>query len=218
MKKINPAAFKRSLAPFGQPLLMPKKYMYEKSTFNFMRPAKGLTLIEALVAMVIFAIGLLGMIKLLSISSRLQNNMEYQLQANLIANNIRETLNPSAGSLSPAFIEGVLDGSRCANNQLGCQQGKTVRAAINQQNQNLYGGADLTVLITHGNIANGALVTSIRCHDPIFAQIRFITKQLQTTANTAQQARSRVVTYNHQVGQYRLFNQNPNSWGVSCSN
>lgn len=177
---------------------------------------QGLTLIEALVAMIIFSIGLLGMIKLLSITSRLQNNMEYQLQANLIASNVREILTASSGRLTPSFIEGVLDNQAC-NGGAMCNQGKTVRQSFIQQNQNLYGGGDLNLQITHGTIVNNDLVANNNCHDPIFAQITFRTKKLQTAGQSNAQGSDKLITYTHQVGQYRIFNNKPAFWGVSCA-
>jgi prepilin-type N-terminal cleavage/methylation domain-containing protein len=198
-------------------LFLAKKHRHQKYKYPCIHPpAQGLTLIETLVAMIVFAIGLLGMIKLLSVSSRLQNNMEYQLQANLISSNIREILSASGGRLNPAFIEGVLDAQQCNGTPL-CLQGKKVRVGLNQQNQSLYGSADLTVRITHGTIVGNGLVPSTRCHDPIFAQVVFSTKQLQTTGVANQQSANRLVVYNHQVGQYRLFNNSPGFWGVSCT-
>jgi type II secretory pathway pseudopilin PulG len=196
----------------------PKNHFFATHHFNhFHQPKLGLTLIEALVAIAIFSIGLLGMIKLMSVSSRLQNNMEYQLQANMIASNIREILIAPAGRNQPAFIEGILDNKQCSG--VICDRGYNARQGINLQNQNLYSGAALTVRVRHGVISGNTLTFTNNCHDPIFAQITFQTRGLQTT--TAGQnngaAVSKTVRYNHQVGQYRLLNNNPAAWGLSCA-
>jgi Tfp pilus assembly protein PilV len=182
-------------------------------------PHQGLTLIEALVAIIVFSIGLLGMIKLLSVSGRLQNNMEYQVQANLIASNIREILTAPDRRNNPAFIEGVLDGAQCNAGNFMCDQGRNVRQSLNQQNQNLYSSGQLNVRISHATVTGNGLMFTNNCHDPIFVQVSFQTNAAQTSsqANNSAQVSSSLVRYNHQVGQYRIFNNNRAAVGVTCS-
>lgn len=179
---------------------------------------QGISLIEALIAIAVFSIGLLGMIKMLSISARMQHNQEFQLQAIQTASDVRELLMVPRTRMNPALIEGFLDRQACNANNAFCQEGKNLRQQLNQQlSNNLATGLNLDV--GHGVLNGTNLVFNNDCHSPIYARIQFNTESMQTkgSTNIATTTQPKQISYNYMIYQYRILQGTASDAGVTCS-
>jgi type IV pilus assembly protein PilV len=77
------------------------KYQYKKGRLN--RPTKGFTLIEVLVSVVVFSIGLIGLASLQTISLKHNNDSYMRSQAILLAQDIADRMRANKAGVDAGF-------------------------------------------------------------------------------------------------------------------
>lgn len=183
---------------------------------------QGLALIEGLVAIIVFSIGLLGMIKMLQFSAKMQHNTEYQLHAVQIAAEAKEQIinlgkTNHAVNGSPAAMEGFLDGALCSGAL--CDLGKTERQHFDARLLNTsstFAGARVTMNIKHGKPQGNLFTNSTLCNDPIVVHLSYV-PEVAKSSTTAATPTPNPVNYYFVLNQYFANASDKITWGLTCN-
>jgi Tfp pilus assembly protein PilV len=127
---------------------------YEKSK-------KGVGIIEAIVAIMVFTIGLIGVSRLMGVSVKSSQNSYADGTLALLSEDATERLNMLGGtsSLGSIAIGGFLDNANCAPTDAACIVGITQRREWNASLQNALPGNNVSTNVVRN--ANGQILLSI---------------------------------------------------------
>ena len=190
-----------------QPLFIVANNFAKTRVKSYLLTHKGVGLIEALIAVLVMTIGLLGMSRMMLTAQKSKQNFEQSTEATQVLEVAYETMRSLSITQNANGLEGFLDTPLCSTANTLCANARSQRADLNDQLTELLPGATLT--IRHANNALNAKNGNFNnnCNAPIF--LRLVTQnRLNPSQNTM------VV---QQITSYALTPQQKAQWGLSCN-
>ncbi len=196
-------------------------------------PRQGFGLIEGLVAIIIFSLGLVGVMHLMQLSTRSKQNFESYVQGSTLSNQAIERLMALSSMDNPWSIEGFIKesctGAATPANLSACTMGMKSRTEFTEKLKsngeiNTTTAADgslqssLRVTFQHQKspdasaIASSTTATNL-CNDPIFLQVEYTLQKNSAATNSTTTTTKKT----YQVPVYQYFTQNPSSLGLPCT-
>jgi Tfp pilus assembly protein PilV len=168
---------------------------------------KGIGLIEALIAVLVMSIGMLGMSKLMVTAQKAKQNFEQSIETTQLLETTYETMRTLSYTQNANGLEGFLDSPLCNASNALCVKAKEERASLNTQLQKLLPGATLN--IRHANNLADARANNFnnQCASPIFLRL-----ETQNSLNSNQKT---IIA--QQITMYAMTPQQKTQWGLTCS-
>jgi type IV pilus assembly protein PilV len=189
------------------PLSVSKYFRVTRHAQSYQLKHQGVGLIEALIAVLVMTIGLLGMSRMMLTAQKSKQNFEQSTEAIQVLEIASETMRTLSFTQNSNGLEGFLDTPLCNNSNALCNSAITQRQALNTQLNSLLPGATLNIrhASNAANAKNGSFNNN--CDAPIF--MRLVTKnRLNSNQST---------TVVQQITSYAITPQQKAQWGLSCN-